>query len=143
VSTLRTANLTNVRIATPPDGEILDELGRQDILLLPHGLTGCLDPVEYRTIFPTRTVRYLAAARPILAHAPGDSFLASWLRQRDCAEIVSAPSEAAISGAVLRLASDAPRRIALARNAHAAAAEFDAATVGRRFLGVLAAEPRP
>ncbi len=74
--------------ATPRDEELLPILRNCDILLLPHGFTGGLTPIEYATIFPTRTILYLLAGRPIIAHSPPNCFYTNWFARarlcRDC-----------------------------------------------------------
>ena len=72
-----------------PRDEIPRRLAEADILLLPHGLTGPEEwSVEYRTIFPTKTIEYLISGRPILAHAPRGCFLTRFLAENDCALVV-------------------------------------------------------
>ena len=113
----------------PSDDHLLEALRSNDILLLPHGLTGGLSPIEYRTIFPTRTIPYLLSGRPILAHSARDSFLSRWLRQHDCAELVEDPDPAALRAAIDRLCRDHVRREQLVRNALLAAEQFRAERV--------------
>jgi hypothetical protein len=113
-----------------PSDEVLQaKLRENDLLLLPHGLTGGLSPIEYRTIFPTKTIPYLISGRPILAHSPKNSFLTEWLRRHDCAELVENPDEAALHAAIERLSKDANRREQLVKNALAAAKLFHAPRV--------------
>jgi glycosyltransferase involved in cell wall biosynthesis len=128
---MRKERLSGERIhfEQPRDDELLSKLRANDILFLPHGLTGGLAPIEYRTIFPTRTIPYLLSGRPILAHSPKDSFLTEWLRRHNCAEIVDVPDEAELRAAVDRLCYDAERREQLVRNALEAAKQFHAPRV--------------
>jgi glycosyltransferase involved in cell wall biosynthesis len=120
---------SRVRHEQPSDEVLQMKLRENDILLLPHGLRGGLSPIEYLTIFPTRTIPYLLSGRPILAHSPQDSFLTQWLRRHDCAEIVDVPDEAALRAAIARLCDDTPRRDQLVRNALKAARQFHAPRV--------------
>jgi glycosyltransferase involved in cell wall biosynthesis len=113
----------------PTDDELPAKLLQNDVLFLPHGLTGGLSPIEYRTIFPTRTIPYLISGRPILAHSPKDSFLTDWLRRYDCAEVVDVPDEVALQNAIERLSKDQKRREQLVRNALQAAHQFHAPQV--------------
>jgi glycosyltransferase involved in cell wall biosynthesis len=128
---LKSEGLVGERIQRrqPADDELHDVLRHNDILVLPHGLTGGLAPIEYQTIFPTRTIPYLLSGRPILAHSARDSFLSNWLRRHDCAELVEVADSAALREAVNRLCMDAARREQLVRNALAAANQFRAAGV--------------
>jgi glycosyltransferase involved in cell wall biosynthesis len=115
-----------IRHNRPSDAELLDALRSNDILVLPHGLTGGLADIEYRTIFPTRTIPYLLSGRPILAHSARGSFLSRWLRDNNCAELVEEPDPQALLSAIDRLSRDQPRREQLVRNAVAAAEQFRA-----------------
>jgi glycosyltransferase involved in cell wall biosynthesis len=118
-----------IRRQQPADGELIDALRQNDLLILPHGLTGGLAPIEYRTIFPTRTIPYLLSGRPIVAYSAKDSFLSRWLRTHDCAEVVEDPDPAVLKAAIERLCDDPRRREQLARNALAAAENFRASRV--------------
>lgn len=117
----------------PSDDELTAALQSNDILLMPHGLTGGRASIEYATIFPTRTIPYLLAGRPILAHVPEDSFFTRWLRRHDCAEIVSEPSVDAVRDAILNLANNEKRREQLVRNGLAAVRQFQASQVVGRM----------
>jgi hypothetical protein len=111
-----------------PD-QIQPRLREADIVVLPHGFEGEYSADEYRTIFPTKTIEYLLCGRPILAHAPPDSFLVRFLRKHGCALIVDEPSLPAVVQAIGRLRADANLRSALVRNALLAAEQFRATHV--------------
>jgi glycosyltransferase involved in cell wall biosynthesis len=115
-----------IRRQQPSDDELITSLRNNDILVLPHGLSGGLAPIEYQTIFPTRTIPYLLAGRPILAHSAPGSFLSRWLKERDCAELVEVADTNALRAAVDRLCRDQRRREELVRNALTAAEQFRA-----------------
>jgi hypothetical protein len=118
-----------IRHEQPTDAQLQDALQSNDILLLPHGLTGGLASIEYRTIFPTRTIPYLLSGRPIVAYSAKGSFLSRWLRKHDCAEVVEDPDPAMLRAAIDGLCADSRRREQLARNALAAAENFRASRV--------------
>lgn len=120
------------------DEALMNGLKSHDILLLPHGFTGNADPIEYETIFPTRTIPYLLAGRPILAHTPPHAFLTRWLRRHDCAEIVDTPDMNALRAAANRLRTDDARREELVRNARKAVEMFHAPRVMREFREMIA-----
>ena len=129
-----------VKLQQPSDAELQARLQENDLLFLPHGLSGEWSSVEYRTIFPTRTVTYLGAGKPILAHCPEQSFLYEWLKARDCAEIVSSPNEQALGLAIRTLASNGPRAHEVTQNAARAFTEFNPDVVVAKFKQVLAGE---
>jgi len=114
------------------------ELASADMVFLPLGLRGALDGVEYKTIFPTRTIEYLLCRRPILAHVPSDSYMAEFLRARGCALVVDSQEEEALAAAVQRLRADRDERARLVRAALAAAAEFEAGRVAHHLREVVA-----
>jgi len=108
-----------------PFGEEIDILRRYDVLLLPHGLRGRLADLEYRTIFPTRTVTYLASGVPIFAHLPEDSILFSFLEEYKCAESVTVEDDDSMVQAFMRVASSEQRRQELTAGMSKAVLQFD------------------
>jgi glycosyltransferase involved in cell wall biosynthesis len=122
-----------VTASSPSDAALMSELQKNDVLVLPHGFAGGLAPIEYATIFPTRTVPYLLSLRPILAHSPGHSFLNHWLRQHDCAEIVDTADLTQLRQRLDWLRQNPARREELVRNALQAVRQFDAARVAQDF----------
>jgi glycosyltransferase involved in cell wall biosynthesis len=122
-----------IRYENPTNDELMGKLRSNDILVLPHGLTGGMPDIEYRTIFPTRTIPYLLSGRPILAHAPANSFLARWLLRHDCAILVTEPSPDQLLAAIKKLCDDSTRRETLVKNALRAAEQFKAETVANHL----------
>lgn len=119
----------HIRHEQPADEVLQSKFRENDLLVLPHGLTGGLSAIEYRTIFPTRTIPYLLSGRPILAHSSRGSFLSRWLKKHDCAEVVEDPDPDALRAAIDRLCRDEARREQLVRNALLAAEQFRAERV--------------
>lgn len=117
---------------------LLDELGRADVVFLPHGFSEAETIEEIQTIFPTRTIEYLICGRPILAHVPYDCFLADFLRGHDCALLVTEAE--ALPDALQQLREDAALRERLVANALAAARQFHAPAVAARLRAVLHGE---
>lgn len=122
-----------ITIETVPYDELLERIRQGDILIHPHGFTGGMQPEEYRTIFPTKTLEYLVSQRPILAHLPSESCLAHFYRQHECALIVDEPSIVALSDGFARLQSDVKLRQRLVRNALSTAVQFQATTIIDKF----------
>jgi hypothetical protein len=109
------------RVEYVADAEFMARLGEADLLVLTHGLQGGISDIEYRTIFPTRTVPLLLAGRPLLVHAPANSFLAEFIREHGCGVVVDEPDERKIRAAALLLTSDrALAESGIARAAQAA-----------------------
>ena len=120
-----------VRHETVSPDQVVSRLGNADIVVLPLGFRGALSPEEYRTAFPTRTIEYLLCGRPILAHAPGEWYLMRFLKEHDCALLVTEPTISALLDAVEQLRTDRALRARLVRNALHAAEMFDARRVAR------------
>ncbi len=122
--------------------ELVQRFEKFDIMLLPHGFDGKRTEVEYKTIFPTRTIPLLYSNRPILAHTPKGVFLTDFLRQHDCAEIVDEKDENAIEEAINRLINDDNRREEVIRNAIRTASLFDINTVGKQLKTAIFSEEK-
>jgi glycosyltransferase involved in cell wall biosynthesis len=127
-----------VQIDQVPYDQVVEALRQHDVLLLPHGFEGGYSAAEYATIFPTRTISYLVAGRPILAHSPPHAFLTQWLKENDCAEVVDEKSSERLSFALDNLIANPLRRTELVQNALLAARQFRPAEV----IGVLRRELR-
>lgn len=76
--------------------EIHEKLQDYDICVLTHGFTGGYGEVEYKTIFPTRTIPFLLSGKPIFAHSPKGSFLNDFIEENKCAVLTDEANEAAI-----------------------------------------------
>jgi len=126
-----------IRHEKPTDSELIDALRQNDILVLPHGLSGGLAPIEYQTIFPTRTIPYLLSGRPIVAHSAKGSFLSRWLKEHDCAEVVEDPDHETLRAVIYQLCDDPARREQLVRNALAAAEKFRAKSVVAKMKRII------
>ena len=119
-------NVTHTKVGFD---EVVDALKQHDLLFLPHGFEGGFNEIEYETIFPTRTIPYLLAGVPIVAHSPPNAFLTKWLRRHDCAEIVDTKKTEDLVGTVQRLISSPQRQSEIASNALVAAEQFQIASV--------------
>ena len=74
-----------VQSHTPYD-EILKQQRKADILFLPLAFESPI-PEVIRTSSPGKLGEYLASGRPVLAHAPADSFVANYCSKHECAGI--------------------------------------------------------
>jgi glycosyltransferase involved in cell wall biosynthesis len=108
-----------------------------DVLLLPLGITGSLPAAEYQTIFPTRTIPLLTSGRPILAHAPSDSFLARFLRERDCAFVADRADQQHLLAVIDGMLENPGGCRLKVRNAVRAAEYFDVNRVSKRLRELL------
>ncbi|MEP7157903.1 MAG: glycosyltransferase [Chloroflexota bacterium] len=91
---------------TASDAAAIAAIQRQaDILFLPLAFASPY-PALVNSSLPTKTIEYMGAGRPILVHAPPDSYLAEFTRQTGFAELVDQPAPEQIAQAILRLTSD-------------------------------------
>jgi glycosyltransferase involved in cell wall biosynthesis len=97
-----------------------------DILFLPLALDS-EHPNIIRTAAPGKMGEYLAARRPILVHAPADSFLAWYFRRYECGLVVDRNEPEEVAHALRRIIADAALRRAMAERAwERAQADFSA-----------------
>ena len=111
-----------------------------DVLFLPLALHSDY-PDIVRTAAPGKIGEYLAACRPILVHAPSDSFLASYFRDHQCGVVVDRSDPAQLAAALESLLSDPALRARLrARAWERAAADFNLADARRQFARLIGLE---
>jgi len=80
-----------------PESDFYGALSRCHINLVAHGFHGKFNPVEYQTIFPTRTIPLLSVERPILVHSPPNAFFTKFMKENDCGFVVDEPNEQILS----------------------------------------------
>ena len=119
-----------------PD-EVHDVLQNYDICILTHGFSGGYGEIEYKTIFPTRTIPLLLAGKPILAHSPKGSFLNDFLMENKCAELVDERSSSAIVDGLEKIAASKEYQKQLIDAAKKTAEQFYGPNVVRYFKEVL------
>ena len=95
-----------------------------DICILTHGFTGGYGEVEYKTIFPTRTIPLLLSGKPILAHSPEGSFLNDFIQEHRCAHLVDRAEEEAIIEGLEKISGDLDYQQRLAAQAAETARMF-------------------
>lgn len=113
-------------------------LERADVLFV--GLSfDCAHPEVARFSTPARLTDFLAAARPMLVHAPADSHLARYCRREDLGEVVDEPDEAELLAGLQRILDDPEAASARARRARSHLERAHSAPVVReRFVQLLA-----
>ncbi len=116
--------------------EIMEIQTAADILLLPLAFDS-LYPDIVRTSAPAKFGDYLASGRPLLVHAPADSFVAQYCRRFECGLTVETNDPRAVREAIQLLINDVKRREVLQRNALARAeADFSLPVARRRLAEV-------
>ena len=97
--------------------QFITELKKCDVMLLAHGFGGDLSDIEYKTIFPTKTIEYLFSGKPIFYHGPADSYLTNFLSENKCAIIVDVKSEKEIKSSFKKLIENQDLRKKIVKNA--------------------------
>lgn len=119
-----------------PD-EVHEVLQQYDIAVLTHGFTGGYGEIEYRTIFPTRTIPLLLSGKPIIAHSPAGSFLNDFIREHACAELVDIAKEQAVIAGLERIIKDSSYQQQLVERAQKTAQLFYGPEVVRQLKDTL------
>ncbi|WP_440950007.1 glycosyltransferase [Methanosphaerula subterraneus] len=78
---------------------------RADVLFLPLAFNSAY-PEVIRTSAPGKTGDYLASGRPILVHAPADSFVSWYFKEHECGIVVDQKDPAALASALYAILSD-------------------------------------
>lgn len=104
-----------------------------DVLFLPLAFDSPY-PEVIRTSSPAKMAEYLASGRPILVHAPADSFVSWYFRHHECGVVVDRDDPGLLASELERLLSDPELQARLGRNARARAeADFDVADARAAF----------
>lgn len=113
-----------------------------DVLFLPLAFKSDY-PVLVHTAAPVKLPEYLASGRPILCHAPHDSFISWYLRRHDCGLVVDQSDPEQLATALDQLLRDTALGKKMAVNAlERARADFDQTVARARFAEVVLAAAR-
>jgi glycosyltransferase involved in cell wall biosynthesis len=108
-----------------------------DVLFLPLAFESP-HPEIVRTAQPGKMGEYLAARRPVLVHAPPDSFIAWYFRRHECGVVADQNDPARLACALDSVLRDAALREKLGARARARAeADFSLTKARARFAEVL------
>lgn len=114
---------------------------KADILLLPFGFRTPY-PAIIKTSAPGKLAEYLASGRPILVHAPADTFLAWYFRQNDCGWVVDQDDPQRLLSAIEEIATNPELRQARCARAWACAVRDFSPENGRQaFLDAISQVP--
>ena len=126
----------------PPDS-IAEVQRRADVLYLPLAFESPIKEVLC-TSAPGKMGDYLATGRPILVHAPANSYVSRYFREHECGVIVDISSPSAVAGALERIATDEALRKAVGEKARERARiDFDPALARAAFRRLMAREEVP
>jgi len=124
-----------------PQSEVASILRQADILFLPLAFRSPIREV-IRTSAPGKTGEYLAVGRPILLHAPGDSFLSWYFRANGCGVVADREDPADLAASIERLCADRSLRDSVSSAARTAAErDFDLGKVRGCFETLLEGMP--
>jgi len=108
-----------------------------DVLFLPLAFNSPY-PDLVRTSATTKLGEYLAARRPVIVHAPADSFPVTYFRQHECGVVVDRLDPSLLASQISRLLDDATLRERLASRAwEQARQDFDIAMARAKFWDLL------
>lgn len=120
-----------------PQEEVLKVLQQADILFLPLAFHSPISEV-IKTSAPFKTSEYLAVGRPILVHAPADSFLCWYFRQYNCGMVVDQNDRQLLKESLDRLLGDGALRQSLAVAARQRAEiDFDISAIKQKVFSLL------
>ncbi|MFZ2904629.1 MAG: hypothetical protein WAZ98_00370 [Cyclobacteriaceae bacterium] len=110
------------------------ELAKNDIMVLTHGFWGGYSNVEYKTIFPTRTIELFRTGKPLFAHAPAESFLAKFLIRNECAIVADKADEVQVAQQFRKLIENEQLRQQVVKNAQQVLPVFNGSTVAAKLI---------
>jgi glycosyltransferase involved in cell wall biosynthesis len=116
-----------------PEAQVLRALREADLLFLPLAFHSAI-PEVIRTSSPGKLAEYLASGRPVLVHAPADSFPAWYARRNACAFVADRLEPEALAGVLREIAADPARTREVASRALTCARRDFAPDQSRRAL---------
>jgi glycosyltransferase involved in cell wall biosynthesis len=120
-----------------PQSGVAAVLRQADVLFLPLAFRSPIQEV-IRTSAPGKMGEYLAVGRPILVHAPGDSFVAWYFRTNGCGVVADLEDPEDLAAALDRLCTDPETRRSVSIAARAAAErDYDLDKVRSSFETVI------
>jgi len=113
---------------------------RADVLFLPLAFDSPY-PELVRVSSPSKVGEFLAARRPVLVHAPRDSFISKYFREHDCGLVVDEADPQLLAQALVRLLTEAGLAQRLIANAwKRAVADFSLQAAEDKFARVMKLE---
>jgi glycosyltransferase involved in cell wall biosynthesis len=117
--------------------EVFEVQRKADILFLPLAFDSSI-PEVIRTSSPGKMGEYLASRRPILAHAPADSFVSWYFREHECGVVVDRSDPAMLAQAIEGIIEDADLRREMGERARERAeSDFSLAVAQVEFVKLL------
>ncbi|MFC1590762.1 glycosyltransferase [Candidatus Omnitrophota bacterium] len=121
-----------------PNRDLMSIQREADVLFLPMSFHAAgTDANVIRTASPSKISEYLAAGRPILVHAPSDSYVAWYARKHEFALIVDKDDSDMLRDAIIELSRNEPLRKRLVSNAQRTVGLHDASKVSGDLMNAL------
>ncbi len=98
------------------ESEVLKVLRQGDILFLPLAFNSTI-PEVIKTSAPGKTGEYLSVGRPILVHAPQDSFVSWYFRKNRCGMVVDKNDHVILAEEINKLVSNEQMQADLSKSA--------------------------
>ncbi|WFN34988.1 glycosyltransferase [Methanogenium sp. S4BF] len=110
---------------------------KADILFLPLAFSSAYADV-IRTSAPGKIGEYLATGRPILVHAPPDSFVSWYFKKYECGFVVDTDNPECLAEGITKILEDRDLQYRLGRNARIRAEkDFSVEIAKERFKSIL------
>jgi glycosyltransferase involved in cell wall biosynthesis len=119
-----------------PYREIIEEQQMADILFLPLAFESPI-PEVIRTSAPGKMGEYLRSGKPVLAHVPADSFVASFFVKHQCGWLADQKIPQSLPAVIEKLITNDDLRDSISRNAkQVAQQEFSPEVARHQFTGL-------
>ncbi len=126
----------NVTIDHLNHEKLMEELNKADILFLPLSFKYS-ESMVVKSAFPAKTMDYLLARRPILVHAPKDSFIVGYAQRNNFAVCVAENDVNLLASAIRNLIGDKDLKLKLINNCQKTLLQHNSKTVYNKFLNIM------
>ena len=135
---LRMLGFSGAHIATGHlDHEhLMEELKKADILFLPLSFQNSGSSVV-KAAFPAKTMDYLLAKRPILIHAPKDSFIVNYAKKNGFAVCVTENGTNSLANAIQNLIENKNLSVELIKNCQKTFLQHSSRIVYKKFVKIM------
>lgn len=120
----------NIAIFSAIRDECITFQREADILFLPLAFN-TPDPLVVKLSLPSKVLEYFVAKKPILVHAPSDSYIASYAKEKGFAVVVDKPDPNEIKEAILEIINNDKKRETVIANALSTLSEHNAEKISR------------
>lgn len=123
----------------PSRADYIDNLKKMEILILAIDWPdeSKMHEDELATIFPTKTIEYLAAGRPIIVHCPEHYFLSKFFKKHDCGILVNTRDPGEINKLISSPLEDLELLQKRVRNGFLTLQQFNGKKIGRMFKNTI------